>query len=171
MLDSSIPAILRERASLQPNDPAFTFIDYDRDWEGVEETLTWGQLQQRVVALAAEIREHAQIGDRVVILAPQSMSYVLGFLASFEANVVAVPLSISRRSPGYISEAPTAFTRRSAPASLGLAIRTSMPSSTFSPNTRGSTLRYRRARLRRLKIDCGTTLEMMQPSMSAMVNP
>ncbi|MDT5314389.1 MAG: hypothetical protein QOE74_3409, partial [Mycobacterium sp.] len=60
---------------------------------GVEETLTWSQLQQRVVALAAEIREHAQIGDRVVILAPQSMSYILGFLASFEANVIAVPLS------------------------------------------------------------------------------
>jgi acyl-CoA synthetase (AMP-forming)/AMP-acid ligase II len=93
MLDSSIPAILRERASLQPNDPAFTFIDYDTVWEGVEETLTWSQLQQRVVALAAEIREHAQIGDRVVILAPQSMSYILGFLASFEANVIAVPLS------------------------------------------------------------------------------
>ncbi|GAB7070753.1 AMP-binding protein [Mycobacterium hodleri] len=93
MLDSSIPAILRERASLQPNDPAFTFIDYDREWEGVEETLTWGQLQQQVVALAAEIREHAQIGDRVVILAPQNMSYILGFLASFEANVIAVPLS------------------------------------------------------------------------------
>ncbi|MDT5180191.1 MAG: hypothetical protein QOJ95_4389 [Mycobacterium sp.] len=93
MLDSSIPAILRERASLQPNDAAFTFIDYDTEWEGVEETLTWSQLQQRVVALAAEIRAHAQIGDRVVILAPQSMSYVLGFLASFEANVIAVPLS------------------------------------------------------------------------------
>lgn len=93
MLDSSIPAILRERASLQPNDPAFTFIDYDAAWEGVEEVLTWSQLQQRVVALAVEIREHAQIGDRVVILAPQSMSYILGFLASFEANVIAVPLS------------------------------------------------------------------------------
>ncbi len=93
MLDSSIPAILRERASLQPNDPAFTFVDYDADWDGVEETLTWSQLQRSVVALAAEIREHAQIGDRVVILAPQSMSYVLGFLAAFEANVIAVPLS------------------------------------------------------------------------------
>lgn len=93
MLDSSIPAILRERASLQPNDPAFTFVDYDAASDGVEETLTWAQLQQRVVALAAEIREHAQIGDRVVILAPQNMSYILGFLASFEANVVAVPLS------------------------------------------------------------------------------
>ncbi|MDT5313896.1 MAG: hypothetical protein QOE74_2916, partial [Mycobacterium sp.] len=43
MLDSSIPAILRERASLQPNDAAFTFIDYDREWDGVEETLTWSQ--------------------------------------------------------------------------------------------------------------------------------
>src|SRR3954471_22678439 len=93
MLDSSIPAILRERASLQPNDTAFTFIDYDQQWEGVEEQLTWAQLQQQVVALAAEIREQAQIGDRVVILAPQSMSYVLGFLACFEANVIAVPLS------------------------------------------------------------------------------
>jgi acyl-CoA synthetase (AMP-forming)/AMP-acid ligase II len=93
MLDSSIPAILRERASLQPNDPAFTYIDYDVEWEGVEETLTWAQLQQRVVTLAAEIREHAQIGDRVVILAPQNMSYILSFLASFEANVIAVPLS------------------------------------------------------------------------------
>ncbi|BBZ28362.1 putative fatty-acid--CoA ligase fadD25 [Mycolicibacterium madagascariense] len=93
MLDSSIPAILRERASLQPNDPAFTFIDYDVSWDGVEETLTWSQLQQRVVSLAAAIREHADIGDRAVILAPQSMSYILGFLASFEANVIAVPLS------------------------------------------------------------------------------
>ena len=99
MLDSSIPAILRERASLQPNDPAFTFIDYDTSWEGVEEVLTWSQLQQRVVSLAALIREHAQIGDRVVILAPQSMSYVLGFLASFEANVIAVPLSTPTMGP------------------------------------------------------------------------
>lgn len=93
MPNASIPEILRERASLQPNDTAFTFIDYDKTWDGVEESLSWAQLQQRVVALAAEIREHAEIGDRAVILAPQSMWYVLGFLATFEANVIAVPLS------------------------------------------------------------------------------
>jgi acyl-CoA synthetase (AMP-forming)/AMP-acid ligase II len=93
MLDSSIPAILRERASLQPNDAAFTFVDYENSADGIEETLTWGLLQQRVVTLAAEIRDVAQHGDRAVILAPQSMSYILAFLASFEANVVAVPLS------------------------------------------------------------------------------
>ncbi|BBY29762.1 fatty-acid--AMP ligase [Mycolicibacterium sediminis] len=93
MLDSSIPELLRERASLQPNDAAFTFIDYERERDGVEETLTWALLQRQVVALAAAIREHAEIGDRAVILAPQSMAYVLGFLACFEAGVIAVPLS------------------------------------------------------------------------------
>jgi len=93
MPNASIPEILRERASLQPNDTAFTFIDYDKAFDGVEESLTWAQLQQRVVALAVEIREYAELGDRVVILAPQSMWYILGFLAAFEANVIAVPLS------------------------------------------------------------------------------
>lgn len=93
MPNASIPEILRERASLQPNDTAFTFIDYDKAFDGVEESLTWAQLQQRIVALAVEIREYAELGDRVVILAPQSMWYILGFLAAFEANVIAVPLS------------------------------------------------------------------------------
>jgi acyl-CoA synthetase (AMP-forming)/AMP-acid ligase II len=113
MLDSSVPAILRERASLQPNDTAFTFIDYDQAWEGVEESLSWAQLFQRVVALAAEIREHAEIGDRVVILAPQSMAYILGFLASFEANVIAVPLSTP--TPGTHDDRVAAVMRDARP--------------------------------------------------------
>src|SRR5512146_710716 len=64
-----------------------------------------------------------------------------------------------------------ALTRRSAPASDGLSIRTSIPRSAFSPITRGSTCRYRRARFLRLKIDCGTTLEMMQPSNTPSCRP
>jgi len=31
MVEMSLPAMLRERASLQPDDTAFTFIDYDQD--------------------------------------------------------------------------------------------------------------------------------------------
>jgi fatty acid CoA ligase FadD28 len=106
MLDSPIPAILRDRASLQPNDSAFTFIDYDANAEGAEETLTWAQLNQRVTALAAELRLHAEIGDRVVIMAPQSMWYILGFLAAFQANLIAVPLSTP--TPGARDERATA---------------------------------------------------------------
>jgi long-chain fatty acid adenylyltransferase FadD28 len=38
VIEPSIPGVLRERASLQPNDTAFTFIDYEQDWDGVAET-------------------------------------------------------------------------------------------------------------------------------------
>ena len=41
-------------------------------------------------------------------------------------------------------------------------MRTWMPSSVFSPTINGSTPKYRRDRFRRLKIDCGTTLEITQ---------
>lgn len=35
MIQSTITGVLRERASLQPNDIAFTFVDYESDWEGI----------------------------------------------------------------------------------------------------------------------------------------
>ena len=52
----SIPAVLRTCARLQPNDTAFTFIDYERDWAGVAESLTWSQLYRRTLNVAQELR-------------------------------------------------------------------------------------------------------------------
>lgn len=93
MVDTSITAVLRERASLQPNDPAFTFIDYESDWDGISETLTWSQVYRRTRNLADELRSRAQVGDRAVILAPQGLAYIIAFLASLEAGLIGVPLS------------------------------------------------------------------------------
>ena len=59
MADLSIPAVLRERASLQPNDTAFTFLDYESDWAGVAESLTWAQLYRRSLNLALELEGSA----------------------------------------------------------------------------------------------------------------
>ncbi|GAA2438463.1 AMP-binding protein [Mycolicibacterium llatzerense] len=93
VIESSLPAVLRERASLQPNDVAFTFMDYDTDPDGVAKTLTWAQLYQQSVAVAHELRQHGEIGDRVVIVAPQCLEYVVGFLGALEAGMIAVPLT------------------------------------------------------------------------------
>jgi acyl-CoA synthetase (AMP-forming)/AMP-acid ligase II len=93
MVASSVPAVLRERASLQPDDIAFTYIDYESDWEGVSESLTWAQLYRRVINLAYELRQRGQIGDRAVILAPQGLDYIVAFLGSLQAGLIAVPLS------------------------------------------------------------------------------
>src|SRR6201996_7897347 len=90
----SIPAVLRERASLQPNDTAFTYIDYNQDWQGVPLTLTWSQLYRRVVNLGEQLRLCGSTGDRVLILAPQGLDYIVGFLGALQVGFVAVPLSV-----------------------------------------------------------------------------
>jgi long-chain fatty acid adenylyltransferase FadD28 len=93
VLESSIPAVLRDRASMQPNDTAFTFIDYEHDWAGVAESLTWSQLYRRAFNLARELKLRGSSGDRAVILAPQGIDYIIALLGALQAGLVAVPLS------------------------------------------------------------------------------
>ncbi len=88
----SIPALLRERASLQPNRTAFTFMDYDRERAGIAESLTWSQLYRRALNIAQELRLRGSTGDRAVILAPHGLDYVAAFLGTLQAGFIAVPL-------------------------------------------------------------------------------
>jgi long-chain fatty acid adenylyltransferase FadD28 len=93
VMETSVPAVLRERASLQPNGTAFTFIDYDQDWAGVTEILTWSQVYRRTSNVAHELSRCAATGDRAVILAPQGLDYIAAFLGALQAGLIAVPLS------------------------------------------------------------------------------
>ena len=88
------PVLLRKRASLQPDDVAYTFVDYQQDWAGVAESVTWPQLYRRVRNVAREVRLCTSPGDRAVILAHQGLDYILAFLGALEAGVIAVPLSV-----------------------------------------------------------------------------
>lgn len=94
MTDTTLVGVLRERASLQPEDIAYTYLDYDHDPEGVPNALTWAQLYRKVRGLAYQLRQHGSVGDRAVILAPQGLEYVVSFLGSLEAGFIAVPLSV-----------------------------------------------------------------------------
>ncbi|ORB60636.1 AMP-binding protein [Mycolicibacterium tusciae] len=94
MVATSFTALVRERASLQPDDTAFTFLDYDQDWAGVPESLTWFQLYRRALNVARELRLFAAPGDRAVILAPQGLDYIVAFLGALQAGLIAVPLSV-----------------------------------------------------------------------------
>jgi fatty acid CoA ligase FadD28 len=92
MLKCPIPTLLRERASLQPNRTAFTFMDYEQDWAGIAESLTWSQLYRRALNLALELRLHGSTGDRAAILAPQGLDYITAFLGALQAGFIVVPL-------------------------------------------------------------------------------
>jgi long-chain fatty acid adenylyltransferase FadD28 len=92
--ESSILTVLRERASLKPNSTAFTFIDYQQDWLGVAESLTWSQLYRRVLNVAGQLSICGSTGDRAVILAPQGLDYIAAFLGAMQAGLIPVPLSM-----------------------------------------------------------------------------
>ena len=94
MVESSLPELLRERARLQPDDTAFTYIDYDQDSEGVSESLTWSGLYRRTSNVARELRSCGARGDRAVILAPQGTEYLVAFLGALQAGQIAVPLPL-----------------------------------------------------------------------------
>ncbi|HTX95071.1 MAG TPA: fatty-acid--AMP ligase FAAL21/FadD21 [Mycobacterium sp.] len=113
MQNSSVVSLLRERAGLQPDDLAFRYTDYEQDWAGVTETLTWAQLYQRTVNVAHAVQEHGAVGDRAVILAPQGLGYVVGFLGAMQAGLIAVPLSVPQA--GSHDERVTAVLADTAP--------------------------------------------------------
>jgi fatty acid CoA ligase FadD28 len=94
VVESTVAGVLRERASLQSNDIAFTFIDYEHDWDGQAQSLTWSQLHRRARNLAHQLRLHGSTGDRAVILAPQGLDYIVAFLGALEAGLIAVPVSV-----------------------------------------------------------------------------
>ncbi|HEY9305463.1 MAG TPA: AMP-binding protein [Mycobacterium sp.] len=94
MTNRSISSVLREHAGLQPNDTAFTFIDYEQDWDGVAESLTWSQLYRRSLNLAQTLSLHGSAGDRAVILAPQGLNYIDAFLGALQSGLIPVPLAV-----------------------------------------------------------------------------
>ena len=67
-------------------------MDYEQDWAGIAESLTWSQLYRRALNLAQELRLHGSTGDRAVILAPQGLDYITAFLGALQAGLIAVPL-------------------------------------------------------------------------------
>ncbi len=93
--------MLHGRASLRPHDVACTFTEYVDDLAGVPESLTWSQLSRRTLNVARELRVHASVGDRAVILAPQGLDYIAAFLGSMQAGLIAVPLPLPHRGSSH----------------------------------------------------------------------
>jgi fatty acid CoA ligase FadD21 len=106
--------MLHGRASMRPDDAAFTFTNYEDDWAGVPESLTWSQLSRRTLNLAGELRPYGSVGDNAVILAPQGLDYIAAFLGSMQAGLIAVPLPLPHR--GSTHERVSAILADTSPA-------------------------------------------------------
>ncbi|MFI5708844.1 fatty acyl-AMP ligase [Kribbella sp. NPDC051620] len=86
---TTIVDLVARWAREKPDQPAYTYVDYRAD---SRTTLTWAEVDGRARAVAATIRKTAQPGDRVAVLLPQGLDYLVAVLGSFYARTIAVPL-------------------------------------------------------------------------------
>ena len=147
-------------ATDRPEEPAYTFVDYLVEPGGRPQTLTWAQLDRRVRTLAGRLRQMTAPGDRVAVLAPSGLDYVVALYAAWYAGAVAVPLFApglpghaerlvaayddARRAacspsrtppPRYGTSSQTARSRRRCSSSTRPAIRRNRPRTSRSPST------------------------------------
>ncbi len=78
----------------------YRYLDYGHGSQAEPIELTWAQLGVRMRAVAARLQQVGKPGDRVAILAPQGIDYVVGFFAAIAAGAIAVPLS-APEFPGH----------------------------------------------------------------------
>ncbi|QIS09529.1 long-chain-fatty-acid--AMP ligase FadD32 [Nocardia arthritidis] len=90
--DKTLIDFLEKHTAENGDELAYRYIDYSRERDGEYIDLTWNQFNVRVRAVAARLQQVAEPGDRVAILAPQGLDYVVSMGAAVAAGNIAVPL-------------------------------------------------------------------------------
>ncbi|WP_433526846.1 fatty acyl-AMP ligase [Nocardia pseudovaccinii] len=120
-----LPDILQRRAVDEPDRTAYVFLDEN----GSETTtLTYHELHDRALAVAAELESRCAPGDRALLVFPQSLDFIVAYFGCLYAGVIAVPLNPPRRDK--VQEATRAVTADCAPVAvltLGAMIATLRP--------------------------------------------
>ncbi|MCP5207269.1 MAG: AMP-binding protein [Hahellaceae bacterium] len=77
------------RMEHQPDDLAYIFLE---DGEQREVRITFRQLHDQAQNIAKAMRQHAELGDRVVLIYQPGIEFIFAFAACLFAGVIAVPV-------------------------------------------------------------------------------
>ncbi|MBS0558859.1 MAG: fatty acyl-AMP ligase [Proteobacteria bacterium] len=80
--------VLRRNAHAHPGKTAFVFL---KDGEHEAARLTFGELYERACRVGTALRRLGAAGERVLLLYPQSLDFIVAFLGTLHAGAVAVP--------------------------------------------------------------------------------
>ena len=86
--------ILRFWAEVRPNDFAYRFTDAEQR----HEQLTYAELSAQVEGLAGYLQAKGATGERVLLLYPPGLDFVVGFYACHAAGAIAVPAYPPRKN-------------------------------------------------------------------------
>jgi fatty acid CoA ligase FadD32 len=88
-------------ATVRGDKLAYRFLDYSAERDGVVRDISWAEFGARNRAVGARLQQVTQPGDRVAILCPQSLDYLVAFFGVLYAGRIAVPL-FDPSEPGHV---------------------------------------------------------------------
>jgi fatty acid CoA ligase FadD32 len=88
-------------AKVRGDQLAYRFLDFSTERDGVAKDISWAQFGARNRAVGARLQQVTEPGDRVAILCPQSLDYLVAFFGTLYAARIAVPL-FDPAEPGHV---------------------------------------------------------------------
>ncbi|MDX1871451.1 long-chain-fatty-acid--AMP ligase FadD32 [Mycolicibacterium sp. 120266] len=98
---ASIVGHVERWAKVRGDKLAYRFLDFSTERDGVARDMTWAQFSARNKAVAARLQQVTQPGDRVAILCPQNLDYLVAFFGALYGGRIAVPL-FDPSEPGHV---------------------------------------------------------------------
>ena len=80
---------------------AYRFVDFSTERDGVYCDISWSDFSARNRAVGARLQQVTQPGDRIAILCPQNLDYLIAFFGALYAGRIAVPL-FDPAEPGHV---------------------------------------------------------------------
>src|SRR5277367_4125741 len=80
---------------------AYRFIDFSTERDGVEHDILWSDFSARNRAVGARLQQVTEPGDRIAILCPQNLDYLVAFFGALYSGRIAVPL-FDPAEPGHV---------------------------------------------------------------------
>jgi acyl-CoA synthetase (AMP-forming)/AMP-acid ligase II len=92
---TSLVDLVTRRAAEQPDERAYVFLSDKGDEEAA---LTFDELYQRALAVAAHLHENSNPGDRALLLFGPGLDFIIAYFGCMLAGVIAVPMMLPRRN-------------------------------------------------------------------------
>jgi fatty acid CoA ligase FadD32 len=80
---------------------AYRFMDYSTERDGIARDISWSEFGARNRAVGARLQQVTQPGDRIAILCPQTLDYLVAFFGTLYSGRIAVPL-FDPSEPGHV---------------------------------------------------------------------
>ncbi len=99
--NGSVVKHVEKWAKVRGDKLAYRFLDFSVERDGVARDLNWADFGTRNRAVAARLQQVTEPGDRVAILCPQNLNYVVAMYGTLYSGRIAVPL-FDPSEPGHV---------------------------------------------------------------------